>query len=970
LWATIWIAGKLVTGTGRLGTQVATVTTPQVVTASSQRLAVNGQELIVSGYNLPSMCYHGYDDPSWITITGAGGKSFTNDYYLQSCGSRGFVLRLLPDKTWGINGQSLTLTRYGGIDVTPSGVIAVLVDAVNGGIAPGGIKIAAGQRRIPLTGTNLKPSTSFTADDVTAILTIPGSHSGTKRVFRATVVPSSYTSTGMSLTLAPSCSKSPRMAAWRLAQLRGTGSSIEAEAWGLSSLEEPLSYGECEESYMDRDPLATLAPGQIGLNLTIAGVLVKSTPKLVQAPWVEAVTQMSLLDPISSPLVAPVLLGLKSEIHIDPNPSNLAINAPNLHVRGHGLPQSCSSYTHNSLALVGYEVSMTALNAVSGGKVLGTDYELRHCTGQGFTASLLPGKSWGTEGTRLTITSLGMSGSLATTVASLVGTRDPTITVQAGQVANTGNEIRIQGTGLFPSGSVETDIEVLVQVEVGGEPTSSSIQSDRWSDTGGYVSSQGLGLAREGSIYATVTVAGKASTKVAIGRVVTPVVVPTSQALLAVDGASMVIAGSNLPLSCPSQLALEGLTLNEHFTLSDCTRVGFQLSLVPGALWGRPETGLSLTRYGGTLFDPAIRIAWLQPKGSTAPTPKGTAGTATTTATGVTVARNIPDQEAGYGYYEFAMPDGVFASDLPGRLSYSIATADPLYPLPQWLQWDEEARILHGQAVPNSKETLVYRIKLSATSGFNGARASAEFRLAVKSESSFVHGRTKGFFDEESSRFPAKHFATGFTIRSTGGPPPTAHAHATPVPVVPSSQTAQADSGTILLDRVTVGISVYNSATSVWEEVWSRNLQHEESYSFQGLEVRFSPRSVAGLRFTSSPKQSYTFRDWTRVGFKFQAEENCGQAASVALQGTQGAPGSRVGLRGHFETSVTYSLRWTDQATQLTVDCGAPRNSTHLSCSVPAGSTLGTTMGVALQSSNPRCHNTWRELGQQFSILT
>ena len=97
----------------------------------------------------------------------------------------------------------------------------------------------------------------------------------------------------------------------------------------------------------------------------------------------------------------------------------------------------------------------------------------------------------------------------------------------------------------------------------------------------------GLELSRAGYVKGQIIVAGRASASAVLATIVEPLTVFESTADLAADAQTLVVRGSNLPERCADQLDLGGLLLGEHVTVSECSRVGFTITLRPAANWGR-----------------------------------------------------------------------------------------------------------------------------------------------------------------------------------------------------------------------------------------------------------------------------------------------------------------------------------------------------------------------------------------------
>jgi hypothetical protein len=856
LKATIWIAGHLVSDVN--GTVVATVVTPQVIFASSQQVAANAAELVVSGHNLPlnqgGACHNGYDDATWITITG---KVFTQDYYLHSCGPHGFILRLVDSgKTWGAAGANIVMTRYAAQDLPASVVIGKAISVVTGGITITNSLMAPTQRSIEITGTGFKPSNDFTSDDISVVFSATGlGPNGGDKVFRGSVASAGYSNTKM-VVYSTQCGKNQRLRTWRDAKLSGTNSDSEREGVDLMA-ETPLSWLECDESWMGRDAFMGLQATDIMVNLTIAGYLLPTTPKKVHAEYVANIVNLTQLDPIMRKLPPPVMVAAKRSISVEPSAASIATNAGSITIQGQNLPSSCGMYAKLIPAMVGHEAPQQSVLTLSSNLALvaGVDYTLASCTSTQLVLTLKSGKVWGAAGNTLRVGSLGLSGTLDTSIGTILSFVSPTVTAKVTPLANTMDRVSVVGSGLLPAGLTEADISVRVTVERGISPIAASLLPGGWSNTGGVVVLSGLALSRRGKIWAVVSVAGKEAVKKQIGTILEPATVPHSQLRIRRQDASFTVSGQNLPVTCPETIVLQGLLFKEHFDVKECTRTGFTLTLSPNSSWGITDSQLRLVQYGTTIFEPSVRLAWLI---DNTITPYSTVSPPSSKLRAV---KAVLPQTARHGYYEYAFAEDLFSQDpAGGKITYSLETVNPLVPIPDWLKFDDEYLLMHGQPVPSSVigSVPVQELALVARDE-QGGRAAVEFTMEVKHEREVVNVNTQGFFNTEIYRFSLDGQVDSLTIHNLAGDPPMAKAHAT----------AWGEEGRAVFHSVRVSIDAFNTKTNGWEEIWTRDIQHDETFSFEGLNIKTHGRSVSGLRWRSDPPQDYTFHHWSNVGLTF-----------------------------------------------------------------------------------------------------
>jgi len=950
--ATIWVAGALVSQSG--GTTVASVTTAQHIYTSSQKVAENAAELVVSGHNLPvnagGACHNGYDDPTWIVITG---KVFTTDYYLQSCGPNGFVLRLVDSgNKWGSAGSNLVMTKYGGKALAASVIVGVIVPPVTGGITINNALLAPGQRSLTISGSGLKPSSAFSNEDISVVFSATGIGSnGKDKVFRGTVSPAGYTDTSMLIT-STQCGKNERLRTWRAAKLSGTNSDSEREANGLIQ-ESPLSWAECEQGEMGQDVFTSLSATDIKLNLTIAGVLVPTTPKKVNADYVPHLTNLSQLNPISKGLSAPVLVAAKRDVSIRPTAHSIATDAASITIDGFNLPSDCSSYTRLIPALVGHEAPQQAVIKLDSDVDLAVDvdYTVSTCTTATVTLQLKSGKVWGAAGKVLRATAMGLSGLLDVQIGFLVGSVTPVLTLKTATITNTQRQASITGTGLLPAGTTESDVSVTLSVDRGNNPRA-TIEPGSWTALGGIISIEGLSLCRRGALWATVMVAGKVTAKKQIGTITEPVIVEHSQLKVSRKTRSFLVRGYNLPTTCPNVVRLEGLSFGMHYNLHSCTREGFILNLVGDALWGPHHSQVRLVQYGDRLFSTSVRIAWIDDNYVETQVPAQVLST-------LKAAETIPDQSAGYGYFEYSFSQGLFTVDSSGgSVRYNLEAGDPLLPLPSWLKFDPTYVMMHGQPVTNSivGHVPAHAVNLVATDN-KGGRAAIGFTLQVVNEREVTNINTKSFFNQESFLFDLHRHVKSITIANRAGAKPIARAHATAVEDRP------------IFHAVHVSLEILNAKSEKWERVWHKDIAELETFSFDGLSIELHGRSVSGIRWSSSPDQDNTFHYWSSVALVFKLAAPCGQVMKpphtvvTALSQMSGRGGSTVYFKGYWDMTSTYELRVSNMETQHVANCGHPGNSTVLSCMMPSDTTSDGPMRAEIRVATPECYSSWNNAG-------
>eukprot|EP00658_Telonema_sp_P-2_P051593 TRINITY_DN3967_c0_g2_i1.p1 TRINITY_DN3967_c0_g2~~TRINITY_DN3967_c0_g2_i1.p1 ORF type:complete len:995 (-),score=173.70 TRINITY_DN3967_c0_g2_i1:146-3130(-) len=191
--------------------------------------------------------------------------------------------------------------------------------------------------------------------------------------------------------------------------------------------------------------------------------------------------------------------------HIEPGVHAVALNAPEVHVSGEGLPSSCPG-----------DITLLSGDASDGTAtlILGTDYSLSSCGPEGFTVLLSEGKTWqppGVEPVVLRLTRYGGLTDMDVVVGTLVSAFAGYLHPRTDPIPNTQTTITLHGWALQPAGVSPQDIDLQFVAPDGGCNVQGPVVG--LNDTAITATLHGIHCAAPGPLRVLLVTAGKPAEK-------------------------------------------------------------------------------------------------------------------------------------------------------------------------------------------------------------------------------------------------------------------------------------------------------------------------------------------------------------------------------------------------------------------------------------------------------------------------